>query len=37
MFKISGRASFLLILFQFLQYCVFVVLPDDAFSPALLL
>ena len=37
MFKTSGRASFLIILFQFLQYYVFVVLSSDAFSPALLL
>ena len=37
MFKTSGRASFLIILFQFLQYYVFVVLSADAFSPALLL
>ena len=37
MFKTSDRASFLIILFQFLQYYVFVVLSDDAFSPALLL
>ena len=35
MFKTSGRASFLIILFQFLQYYVFVVLSSDAFSPAL--
>ena len=35
MFKTSGRASFLIILFQFLQYYVFVVLSGDAFSPAL--
>ena len=32
MFKISGRASFLIILFQFLQYYVFVVLSGDAFA-----
>ena len=32
MFKTSGRASFLIILFQFLQYYVFVVLSGDAFS-----
>ena len=37
MFKTSGRASFLIILFQFFQYYVFVVLSGDAFSPALLL
>ena len=37
MFKTSGRASFLIILFQFLQYYVFVVLCGDAFSQALLL
>ena len=37
MFKTSGRASFVIILFQFLQYYVFVVLSGDAFSPALLL
>ena len=37
MFKTSGRASFLIILFQFLQYYVFVVLSGDAFSPAHLL
>ena len=37
MFKTSGRASFLIILIQFLQYYVFVVLSGDAFSPALLL
>ena len=37
MFKTSGRASFLIILFQFLQYYVFVELFGDAFSPALLL
>ena len=37
MFKTSGRASFLIILFQCLQYYVFVVLSGDAFSPALLL
>ena len=30
MFKTSGRASFLIILFQFLQYYVFVVLSGDA-------
>ena len=32
MFKTSGRASFLLIFFQFLQYYVFVVLSGDAFA-----
>ena len=32
MFKTSDRASFLRILFQFLQYYVFVVLTGDAFS-----
>ena len=32
MFKTSGRASFLIILFQFLQYYVFVVFPCDAFD-----
>ena len=32
MFKTSGRASFLIILFQFLQYYVFVVLSGDAFA-----
>ena len=37
MLKTSGRASFLLILFQFLQYYIFLVLFGDAFSPALLL
>ena len=37
MFKASGRASFLVILIQFLQYYVFVVLSGDTFSPALLL
>ena len=37
MFKTSGRASFLIKLFQFLQYYVFVVLSGDAFSPTLLL
>ena len=37
MFKTSGRASFVIILFQFLQYYVFVVLSGNAFSPALLL
>ena len=37
MFKTSGRASFLIILFLFLQYYVFAVLSGDAFSPALLL
>ena len=37
MFKTSGRVSFLIILFQFLQYYAFVVLSGDAFSPALLL
>ena len=31
MFKTSGRASFRIILFQFLQYYVFVVLSGDAF------
>ena len=31
MFKTSGRASFLIILFQVLQYYVFVELSDDAF------
>ena len=31
MFKTSGRASFLIILFQFLQYYVFVVLSGDVF------
>ena len=34
MFKTSGRASFLIILFQFLQYYVFVVLSGDAFAPS---
>ena len=37
MFKTSGSASFLIILFQFLQYYVFIVLSGNAFSPALLL
>ena len=32
MFKTSGRASFLIILFQFLQYYAFVVLSGDAFA-----
>ena len=32
MFKTSGRALFLIILFQFLQYYVFVVLSGDAFA-----
>ena len=32
MFKTSGRASFLIRLFQFLQYYVFVVLSCDAFD-----
>ena len=32
MFKTSGMASFLIILFQFLQYYVFVVLSGDAFA-----
>ena len=32
MFKTSGRASFLIILFQFRQYYVFVVLSGDAFA-----
>ena len=32
MFKTSGKASFLIILFQFLQYYVFVVLSGDAFA-----
>ena len=32
MFKTSGRASFLIILFQFLQYYVFVVFTGDAFA-----
>ena len=32
MFKTSGRASFLIILFQFLQYSVFVVFSCDAFA-----
>ena len=32
MFKTSGRASFLIILFQFLQYYVVVVLSGDAFG-----
>ena len=31
-FKTSGRASFLIILFQFLQYYIFVVLSSDAFA-----
>ena len=35
MFKTSGGASFLIILFKFLQYYVFVLLSSDAFSPAL--
>ena len=30
-FKTSGRASFLILLFQFLQYYVFVVLSGDGF------
>ena len=30
-FKTSGRVSFLILLFQFLQYYVFVVLSGDAF------
>ena len=34
---IVEKASFLIILFQFLQYYVFVVLSGDVFSPALLL
>ena len=33
MFKTSGRASFLIIRFQFLQYYGFVVLFGDAFAP----
>ena len=33
MFKTSGRSSFLIILFQFLQYYIFVVLSGDAFAP----
>ena len=37
MFKASGRVSFLIILFQFFQYYIFVVLSGDAFAPALLL
>ena len=37
MFKTSGRASFLIILFQFLQYYILLVLSGDAFAPALLL
>ena len=37
MFKTSGMASFRIILFQFLQHYVFVVLSGDAFSPVLLL
>ena len=32
MFKTSGRASFLIILFQFLQYYIFVVLSGDTFA-----
>ena len=32
MFKTSGKASFLIVLFQFLQYYVFVVLSCDAFA-----
>ena len=32
MFKTSGRASFLIIIFQFLQYYVFVVFSGDAFA-----
>ena len=32
MFKTSGRASFLIILFQFLQFYIFVVLSGDAFA-----
>ena len=32
MFKTSGKASFLIIFFQFLQYYVFVVLSGDAFA-----
>ena len=32
MFKTSGRASFLIILFQFLQYYILVVLSGDAFA-----
>ena len=32
MFNTSGRASFLIILFQFLQYYVFVVFSCDAFA-----
>ena len=32
MFKTSDRVSFLIILFQFLQYYVFVVLSGDAFA-----
>ena len=32
MFKTSGMASFLIILFQFLQYYIFVVLSSDAFA-----
>ena len=32
MFKTSGRALFLIILFPFLQYYVFVVLSGDAFA-----
>ena len=32
MLKTSGRASFLIILFQFLQYYIFVVLSGDAFA-----
>ena len=37
MFKTSSRLLFLIILFQFLQFSVFVVLSGDAFSLALLL
>ena len=33
MFKTSDRASFLIIFFRLLQYCVFVVLSGDAFCP----
>jgi hypothetical protein len=32
MLKTSDRASFLIILFQFLKYYVFVVLPSDTFA-----
>ena len=32
MFKASGRAWFLILLFQFLQYYVFVVLSSDDFA-----